>query len=127
MPLRVGPRWWRLGERLCRRLGKRARRATRLGERRGRDERVLARAQAAAGEERARALLGRGWRARVWKVGCALQGGPVRSWASAGGLGRGGLRARDGLGRGARPSRPPRARAPARGSNPGRPPEIRRP
>jgi hypothetical protein len=91
---------------LCRRLGKRARRATRLGERRGRDERVLARAQAAAGEERARALLGRGWRARVWKVGCALQGGPVRSWASAGGLGRGGLRARDGLGRGAGPSRP---------------------
>jgi hypothetical protein len=70
---------------------------------------------AAAGEERARALLegggrarllGRGWRARVWEVGRALQGGPARSWATAGGLGRGGLRARDGPGRGAGPSRP---------------------
>jgi hypothetical protein len=70
---------------------------------------------AAAGEERARALLegdgrarllGRGCRARVWEVGCALQGGPARSWASAGGLGRGKLRARDGPRRGAGPSRP---------------------
>jgi hypothetical protein len=67
------------------------------------------------GEERARALLegdgraqllGRGWRARVWEVGCALQGGPERSWASAGGLGKDGRRARNGPGRGVGPSRP---------------------
>jgi hypothetical protein len=39
-------------------------------------------------------------------VGRTLQGGPARSWTAAGGLGRGGLRARDGPGRGAGPSRP---------------------